>query len=337
MPMDWRWWVGLGVALVSGDAIAAPVVIELNAASDLEAEGFERWADLGSSTFVDGTMVVDTVGYEEWILDNPTQSKWWDNVHPSKGWWVEARLRVDEADPECPDGPGIWISDRVNLWRLNFGTNRISAYPTGQASVDMTQFRVVRFEADGPEGPRRVLVDGVVMIDVPDEPRAGGTQALNFGDLGGCGHSLVTWDYFSYDTFAPGRETDDDDGDGVTNDVDNCFEVVNSDQANRDGDGLGDVCDPCPVDVLDDSDGDGLCDSDDACPSDPAATEEPCPDDGESGFVGDGFLDGGLDGGVSVGPDQDDDGCGCRSAPRGSAWLVFLAIAALGIRSRSRT
>lgn len=34
------------------------------------------------------------------------------------------------------------------------------------------------------------------------------------------------------------------DNDGVPDEVDNCSEVFNPDQADLDGDGLGDVCDP---------------------------------------------------------------------------------------------
>ena len=37
----------------------------------------------------------------------------------------------------------------------------------------------------------------------------------------------------------------DDDGDGVDDDSDNCKDVANSSQANGDGDALGDACDPC--------------------------------------------------------------------------------------------
>ncbi len=51
----------------------------------------------------------------------------------------------------------------------------------------------------------------------------------------------------------------DDDGDGVANDLDNCPTRANTDQADLDGDGLGDICD-------DDADGDGTPDSDDNCP-----------------------------------------------------------------------
>lgn len=40
-------------------------------------------------------------------------------------------------------------------------------------------------------------------------------------------------------------DANDIDGDGVTNGMDNCPEVANSDQADQDADGHGDVCDPC--------------------------------------------------------------------------------------------
>ncbi|HKQ96351.1 MAG TPA: thrombospondin type 3 repeat-containing protein [Candidatus Polarisedimenticolia bacterium] len=51
----------------------------------------------------------------------------------------------------------------------------------------------------------------------------------------------------------------DDDGDGVDDGVDNCPVDANSDQANNDGDGQGDVCDP-------DDDNDGVADGADNCP-----------------------------------------------------------------------
>ncbi len=51
----------------------------------------------------------------------------------------------------------------------------------------------------------------------------------------------------------------DTDGDGILNDADNCPTIANADQADNDGDALGDVCDP-------DDDNDGVLDAVDNCP-----------------------------------------------------------------------
>jgi MYXO-CTERM domain-containing protein len=79
--------------------------------------------------------------------------------------------------------------------------------------------------------------------------------------------------------------TDDADGDGKADDVDNCPFSSNRDQLDGDGDGVGDVCDNCPGasnfgqlntdgdgqgDVCDDDlDGDGVANTADNCPSVP--------------------------------------------------------------------
>lgn len=90
----------------------------------------------------------------------------------------------------------------------------------------------------------------------------------------------------------------DNDGDGIPDEFDNCPDFPNPDQADSDGDGIGDVCDG-------DSDGDGVPDATDNCPivSNPDQTDT----DGDG--VGD-ACDGDFDGdGV---PDQIDN---CPTLP----------------------
>ena len=76
-------------------------------------------------------------------------------------------------------------------------------------------------------------------------------------------------------------ERQDEDGDGVLNDDDNCPGTSNADQQDTDGDGVGDACDDCPdtaagdsVDAdgcsTDDDDGDGVPNDADDCPETPS-------------------------------------------------------------------
>jgi hypothetical protein len=60
------------------------------------------------------------------------------------------------------------------------------------------------------------------------------------------------------------NETDTDcdglmDGDNGLGPVDNCPQQCNPNQEDAEGDGLGDVCDPCDLDPADDIDNDGIC------------------------------------------------------------------------------
>ncbi len=65
----------------------------------------------------------------------------------------------------------------------------------------------------------------------------------------------------------------DGDGDGIADGADNCPTTANTDQADANSDGVGDVCDLCNGDdASGDTDGDGVCDSDDECPDDPNKT-----------------------------------------------------------------
>jgi hypothetical protein len=76
-------------------------------------------------------------------------------------------------------------------------------------------------------------------------------------------------------------DSSDDDADGDPDRGDNCPSVANPDQANLDGDSLGDACDA-------DDDNDGVADTGDACPRQAAATANGCPAGGGDGGSGGG-------------------------------------------------
>jgi len=96
----------------------------------------------------------------------------------------------------------------------------------------------------------------------------------------------------------PDTDTDEDDTPDCN---DNCPDDPNVGQEDFDGDGAGDVCDPCPLDNPDDTDGDGVCDSDDLCLGDDATgdtdndgvcdSSDPCPFDNPDDTDGDGLCD----------------------------------------------
>ncbi|MBU8934707.1 MAG: thrombospondin type 3 repeat-containing protein [candidate division Zixibacteria bacterium] len=61
----------------------------------------------------------------------------------------------------------------------------------------------------------------------------------------------------------------DIDGDAIPDDNDNCPAVYNPGQVDSDLDDIGDSCDICPLDPLNDHDGDSHCANADNCPDDP--------------------------------------------------------------------
>jgi predicted Zn-dependent protease len=68
-----------------------------------------------------------------------------------------------------------------------------------------------------------------------------------------------------------------DDGDTWANPIDNCPFTANEDQADSNGNGIGDACEACPSG---DSDGDGVCDNVDDCPNVADPSQADLDDDG---------------------------------------------------------
>ena len=130
----------------------------------------------------------------------------------------------------------------------------------------------------------------------------------------------------------PNADQADDDGDGVGNVCDNCPADANAAQDDADGDGIGDACDVCPNDPTNDADGDGICGLADNCPdvanADQADADgdgagdacDVCPNDPDDDADGDGVC-GDVDNCPAVAnadqADADGDGAGdvCDACP----------------------
>ena len=103
--------------------------------------------------------------------------------------------------------------------------------------------------------------------------------------------SLVLLGTLACTVAAESSPMNDKDQDTIVDDQDNCPDIANTAQTDEDGDGIGNVCDLCPLDRENDPDGDGLCFAQDNCPdvANPEQTDsdfdgwgdacDACPDD----------------------------------------------------------
>jgi len=158
----------------------------------------------------------------------------------------------------------------------------------------------VFMDADGP--------DDTFGTDDDNLRLAGGSPCIDAGDNAAVPPGLTTdldgHPRISHGTVDMGAyERQDDDGDGVTDEMDNCPDSSNADQQDTDGDDVGDACDDCPdtpscatnIDAdgcPSDSDGDGVVDGCDDCANTPSCATnidaDGCPSDSD----GDGVVDG---------------------------------------------
>ncbi len=163
-------------------------------------------------------------------------------------------------------------------------------------------------------------VDAGIEVSPPYVPayQSGHTYSfiINMNSIGGTANLRVGVNDGQFDDNGGSYEVEltqlccesDSDGDGICDEVDNCFIVANPNQKDSDGDGVGNVCDNCPTvpnsDQLD-SDGDGLGDACDNCPM----TANPDQADSDGDGVGD-VCDNCLTTANSDQADSDNDGVG---------------------------
>ncbi len=158
-----------------------------------------------------------------------------------------------------PDGSAIYFESSpfsggsYEIWRMNAdGSGKVPL--TSNAAGDLQP----TVSSDGAQVAFSSNRDGDYEIYVMNADGSG-QVALTSGTGEG-----VAPDWAAGASGPPDTDADDD---GVDDAVDNCPVVANADQADLDGDNIGDVCD-------DDRDGDGVANANDAFPDDPSETAD---------------------------------------------------------------
>lgn len=111
----------------------------------------------------------------------------------------------------------------------------------GRSRADALSRTPTNFQLDQNDGRLRVMLGNATLIDVVDQNPLGAGQAGVYGYDCGFDGGL---DYGFFRSVAAWLH--DDDADGIADDTDNCEAVANPNQADADGDGLGNLCDSTP-------------------------------------------------------------------------------------------
>jgi Thrombospondin type 3 repeat/Lectin C-type domain len=172
---------------------------------------------------------------------------------PTAGAWLGGEQPPGSAEP---GGGWRWITGEPWVYTNWDSGEPNNAYGGGWGSSNDSSEEVLHYHHNGTR-----------WNDLPDAP---GVVTPRF---------IVEWDVLP-----------DEDGDGITDDEDNCPDTPNPDQADSDGDGVGNACD-------DDDDNDGVVDDADNCPLAPNAGQTDSDGDGvgnacDADDDNDGVIDG---------------------------------------------
>lgn len=199
----------------------------------------------------------------------------------------------------CVDKKGV--PKALDGLQSEFDTHRLPALRCAekQAALAQANLDFARYEASRGEVVPAVRALKVVRANIDEAVEIIGDRQECFGIYDRDGDGIVDSEDNCPDVFNPdqadmdgdgvGDACDPDiDGDGIPNEEDNCPYVYNPDQTDTSGDGVGDAC-------SDDRDGDGIPDNEDNCPDVPNPDQKDTDGDGvgdacDPDIDGDGIL-----------------------------------------------
>lgn len=175
--------------------------------------------------------------YVEYSINDGESWSVLGNINSQPNWYNSDRTNANSgADDDCQNCPGAqWAGTNATMteYAYDFVANA-AVGETDLTGENNVIFRIV-FHSDPNVNEEGVIIDDFTVEGVQDD--------------------------------------DDDDNDGVLDVDDNCPLIGNADQADNDGDNIGDVCDP-------DDDNDGILDVDDNCPFTPNPDQADADGDG---------------------------------------------------------
>jgi len=244
---------GRPAALFAGAAVALALSIT-GARAAVIADSFDDWSVTGTqgeknwyNGYYDRTN--DPEGDDEYEADNFIEfspSHWTGTGYALGGRPPWTSLAQQDTHPNGDNnGPEHWTIRRwVSPQNYAFGSIRWRAWKrnigggdgvTGILFINGVEEDRANVSGTDGTGVTRLVVRAIAAGDVIDLALTPGPAVPSHDGADGSATRLTILD-----------TPPDTDGDGVTDDIDNCPLIPNPDQKDSDGDGVGDVCDNCP-------------------------------------------------------------------------------------------